>query len=180
MGNVGPTIDVGHQRILQLRELFQDLYSFLVVVPRLLGQVLTVEPRVAQQQTESTPALVEVGSCFAAEASDVMSSETEAGSGCRQPCSQHCGHRRINGVRVASSVAGELLASSRAGTEEAEGIVFALGLFHSLENAFVVEVGIVVMHLHWVGAVEEHHALAGNGFGEIRRNGISIVYINDS
>ena len=106
------------------------------------------------EQAEGAPALVYIRRGLAFKAADVVAPEAEAGGAQAQAAPQAFLHRLVVRPAVAAPVYRELLPAGggRAGKED--GLLFALFGADYIMDGLVVEIGVVVVHLHRVGAVE--------------------------
>ena len=125
-----------------------------------------MQAAVAGEQPERAPALVDVRRGGVFEPADIVAPETEAGQANRQPTAQAFGHRLIVGVAVAAPVNRELLRTHRRGAGKQHRLFFSHRLFQHVPHQLVVDVGVMVVHLLWIGPVEPLH---------VRRNTLAKV-----
>ena len=127
-----------------------------------------MQPTVRRQQSERRPTLVHVGRSGRLEAADIVAVVAEAAESERQSAAQSLGHRHILGGAVSAPVDGELLRAGRRAAGKQAGFAVAVVFGEQLIYRLVVEIGVVVVHIDWVGAVMidrvGRYALAEVGF----------------
>ena len=127
-----------------------------------------METAVGREQAESYPAFVHIRRGSMLKPADVMRPVTESGHHQREAAAQAFFHGFIVGPAVSSPVDREFLAAYRGRAGEQYGFPFAALPFQQFIDAFIVQVGIIVVHFLRVGAVVIDDVFGRNPFAEIR------------
>ena len=165
--------DVRHQLAFQLSEEAQYIAGLFVKEPRHAVALVAVQTAVGGEHTESRPSLVDVGSSGSFKSSHIVRGVAEAGDAEREAASYNFCHRVVVARAVAAPVYGELLTACGSRTCEQASLVFAVVLFKHVEYALVVEVGVEVVHLYGVAAVEILDAAGRYSFAKV---GLESIY----
>ena len=126
-----------------------------------------MQPAVAGEQAELAPALVHIRRGGGLEAGDVVAPEAEAAVAHAQPGTEGFRHGDIAGAVVAAPVHGELLPPRRGAAGKEDGLALAAHLAEQVKDHFVVQEGVVVVHVQRVGAVEVADVPDGDALAEI-------------
>ena len=148
------TIQVRHQLAFQLGEVAHHVAGLVIVRPRHTVGFAAVQAAVAGEQPESAPALIDVRRSGVFKPADIVAPESEAGQANRQPAAQAFRHRFIVGVAVAAPMHRELLRTHGGRTGKQHRLFFSHRLFQHVPHQFVVDVGVMVVHLLRIGTVK--------------------------
>ena len=91
------------------------------------------------------------------ESADIVAPEPKARQADRQPAAQAFRHRLIVGVAVTTPVNRELLRAHGRRAGKQHRLLLTHGLFQHVPHQRVVDVGVMVMHLLWIGSVKPLH-----------------------
>ena len=153
MDNSGLAVEIRHEGAFESGEMAQHVAAFLVKAPRHPQGFMTMQTAVRAQKAERGPALVQVGRCGIFKAGDIMAPVAIAGLAEGQAAAQALRHGEIGRLIVAAPVDGEHLRADSCRAGKNAGLLRTLLFYKQLIDGFVVEIGIVVVHLARVGAV---------------------------
>ena len=118
------------------------------------------------EEAEGQPTLVDMVRRGALKAAHIMAPEAEAGQAQAQAAPEGFRHGNIAGRAVAAPMDGEFLTAHGGASGEDHGFVFALHFFDNVKDGLVIQISVVIVHPHRVGAVVVNH-IRGDPFAEV-------------
>ena len=147
-------VQVGHQAALELGELAADIHALLVKQPRHAVARRAVQAAVGGQEAKLHPALVNIRRRGGLKAGNIVAPVAEAAVAHGQTRAQRFRHRDVSRGVIAAPMHRELLTADRRAAGEQNRFPFALAILHNVKDDLVVQVGVIVVHIDRVAAVE--------------------------
>ena len=129
-----------------------------------------METAVGGKAAKGAPALIYVGRSGLLKAAHIVTEEAESRRGKRQSPANGLCHGSIGGTAIAAPMYGEFLRTNGGTAGKQAGIALAVHVLNGLVHGLVVQVGIVIVHPHGVGAVVIDH-VGGDALAEIGFDG---------
>ena len=130
------------------------------------------------QKPKLAPALIHMGRGGAFEAGNIVAPEAKAAGGQRKPGPEGFRHGDIGGEIIAAPVQGHLLGTGGGAAGKKHRLIPALYLTDDLPHGPVIQISIVIMHAHRVGAVEIANAPHGNALAKVGLEGVHAHFQN--